>query len=156
MKISRLGLDDARSLVDLARAVHQLHVEHQPGRYRAIHDDAELELWIKSHLEKEGAIGFSAKVDGEVIGYLIAILLETEAHPLFLNRRIVILDEISVHPAYQRKGVADALLDTLKREGKRQGASAIRSNYASFNASSSALLRKHGMVPTTITCEGPL
>ncbi|QOL80843.1 GNAT family N-acetyltransferase [Pseudooceanicola spongiae] len=156
MKISRLQRDDAGSLVVLARAVQQLHVEHQPDRYRAIHDDAELERWIVSHLEQEGAIGFCAKVDREVIGYLIAIISKTEAHPLLSNRRIVILDEISVHPDHQRKGVADALLDTLKREGKRQGASAIRSSYASFNASSSALLRKHGMVPMTITCEGPL
>ncbi len=156
MEISHLSLADAPIVLELAKIVHQLHVEHQPERYRVIHDDGEFESWIASHLSLEGAVGLCMKKGDFLLGYLIAIISRTGRHPLTTDRYIVALDEICVHPDHRRKGIADALLDALKQEGRSLGASIIRSNYASFNGPSEALLKKHGLVAVSVSCEGYL
>jgi len=156
VEIGRMSPVDAPSIMALAKIVHQLHVDHQPECYRAVNDDLEFERWIVSHLSAEGAVGLWVRENGIVLGYLIAIVSKIEGHLLFADRSILTLDEICVHPDYRRRGIADMLMEELKKEGRRQGAETIRSSYASFNKASHSFFEKHGMVAKRTTCEGIL
>lgn len=156
MQIERLTSKDAPRLVSLTALVQNLHAEQQPQRYNMIQNATSLEDLVVEHLAQPGALGLGVIDADEILGYLIAVIGDTPEHILFPSRRVVTLNEICVHPAHRRKGIADMLLNDLKERGRKEGATAIKSSYANFNFASEALLKKHGFLPVMISCEAPL
>ena len=96
---------------------------------------------FRSELELGG--GTYARIaerDGRVIAYLCAVLVADEAH----------LGNLAVHPAEQRSGVGQLLLDDLLRTAIRHGVARLTLEVRVGNDGAQELYRRFGFAPAGI------
>lgn len=105
--IKKAKLSDASSIYSLGKRIHELDF----SRKYPFHELSELKEFI-SH-PKENII-YTAKSDGEIIGFIYAKILSHHAGGWCM------LDNLGVEKHMRRQGVADALLKSLYSDLKKR------------------------------------
>ena len=80
---------------------------------------ARAEARIGMYLSGEGRRGYAFTMENETIGYLFG------RKDFTAEREVFYVDELFVHPRYQRKGCGSMAMSELERELRREGVSRI-------------------------------
>ena len=154
MKIIEIPASKAVRLVPLLQDLHALHVTHQPDRHTANPCANDLEVWLGDWLAAEGMFALGAESpQGALLGYLIYQVEHCKALPVRAAETRAKMHHIAVQEAWQRMGVAKALMAAMKAQVSAQDITVITTTYAPFNAASAALMSGMGLEPVLTTAE---
>jgi len=115
--IRAAGAGDERALAVLNGFVQELHVAHRPHEFKAA-DVAEVSAWFGPLLTKPTVLIRLAQGAGRPVGYVAAFLHDRPENPFAPARRWCEIDQIAVEPAWRRRGVARALIETVLNEAR--------------------------------------
>lgn len=157
MKIIEIPAEKSARIVPLLEELHAIHAAQQPARHRADPSAAELENWLAEWLAEPGVHALGAESPtGALLGYLIYAVEDRPALPVRDAETRVMLHHIAVQEAWQRMGVAKALMAEMKARAAQEGISVIAASYAPFNSASAALMASQGLEPVLVMAEARL
>lgn len=150
--IRRATQFDTSTLAQLNGIVHELHVAERPDQF--IRTNAlDLAAWYRSLLAMPAARVWIAEQDGVAAGYVLTLQHARNATQFSAAREWCDIDQIAVHPAHRRKGIATALINTAVADAVQRGITAIELSSWAFNHDMHALLKRLKFVPKVIRFE---
>lgn len=145
MDIVRVRSDDLDDLVALNGAIAELHVQGAPRDYR-MPSASELEGHFTAALVRADTEAWLARTEGEAVGFAILVVREINS-PFLQPAKVLVVDQISVDPAWQRRGVGRRLMAQAEERAAEQGCGAIELNVAAFNEEAQAFYARLGYLP---------
>ena len=142
MIIRQATIDDYEAAAKLEQSVFQLHYENRKDflRYRS------------TPLEKErfasmlnGMTYLLAEENGVILGQAVAFKREYKDNPVFNDMEWLEIDDISVAPEAQGKGVGKALFAALKQTALEMGLHHMELTVWAFNEKARGFYEKMGM-----------
>jgi GNAT superfamily N-acetyltransferase len=127
--------DDAPAIARLNAHVHDLHVEAHPHYFRS------------TDLEELTATFITRDDNGTPIGYMRTRFLDLPPTPFHHRRTYVELDQIAIHPAHRRRGLAHAFVELARDEARARGTDRIHLASWAFNESAHAFFKSEGFEP---------
>lgn len=122
--IRRATEADAEALSLLKADVQSLHAAAMPERFKQ-HGTFPATI-VRTLLAKPSNLVFIAEVNSEAIGYAYAEIIHLPKSSLLRAWNEVHLHHISVRPSYRRKGVANALLNSVRTAANELGITSFR------------------------------
>jgi ribosomal protein S18 acetylase RimI-like enzyme len=110
MNIRKAIMADSFNLSRLSRDVQSLHAQHHPNVFRMPDSDEFAIHFFEEMLADPAVTIFIAEENGEVLGCILCKLIERPENPFTFAVRILLVDQISVRPASQGRGVGAALM----------------------------------------------
>ena len=112
---------DAAVLAELNRHVQGLHVNAAPDVFKhPVPED--VAAHFVERLREKNVWAFIAYEDETAVGYMLALIRERPENPLVRAWRVLLIDEVSVEPAWKGQGVGRALVEAAKcRPGSGRG-----------------------------------
>lgn len=151
--IRDLTSEDIPQICLLLRQTQLEHSAKNPDRYRKIDSHRELTEILEAQFSVPRAIAIGFEVEGDLAGYLLAVVSEINGHGILVPRAFAMINEIAVHDDHRRQGIASLLLEELKHRAKDQGISMIRAAHGDFNRASARVLERHGFEVVAVTRE---
>ena len=109
--------EDFKKVNELAVQVHEMHVTWNPDIFKSVEEVINKEYF--ENLIKNEEI-YIAKVDKEIVGYIIFNIKEKE-NPSMRYRKQLNIDAICVDEKYRGKGIGTKILDNIKEIAKNKG-----------------------------------
>jgi ribosomal protein S18 acetylase RimI-like enzyme len=145
--VRRASEADAEVLSLLNADVQSLHASAMPERFKPLGPDTFPVTVARTLLANSSNLVFIAEVDSEPAGYAYAEVVHLPESSLRHAWDEVHLHHISVRPVYRRKGVASALLDSVRVAAGEIGISIVTLQVWSFNEDAQAFFRRQGFTP---------
>ena len=133
---------DIPSLARLNRFVQDLHVQAKP-RFFKMPSVEELEGFFRDALSKETR-AFIAEEGDVAVGYLLAAFGERQEDAFFRPRRWLQIDQISVDPAFQRRGHGRNLVTAAMECARAAGIEGVQTGVWAFNEPSLSFFHDQG------------
>ena len=152
VKIRQATPGDEALLARLNVAVHQIHVEGRPDIFKPP-DVAELTEFMRGRLEDPTCVAYIAEVDGVPVGYTINEVVRRMESPFSNANSYVVVDNISVEPAYRSQGVGEALMERVYQLAREQGIKRVTLSVWAFNARAVAFYERLGFAPFQINMD---
>lgn len=133
---------DYEGAAALEQAVFRLHYENRKDFFRFRTEPLEKERYLSM---LEGMTFLVAEEDGKLIGQAIAYKRSYKDHPVFHDIEWLEIDDISVLPEVQGKGVGKALFEAMKTEAQNMGLTHMELTVWSFNEKARGFYEKMGM-----------
>ncbi len=116
LKIEVPKIEDLKRVNELAKQVHELHVNWNPDLF--LHVD---EVLTKEYFENliENQQIFIAKLENEIAGYAVFAIKEKESNGMRYRKQLNI-EAICVDEKCRGRGIGTLLLEHLKNVGKKQ------------------------------------
>lgn len=146
MSMVDIPAKDARRLIPLLHQVHDLHLHHQPARYRALPGDASLADWLSDWLATPGLTALGYVQVRDLVGYLIYEVERRPPTPFRASETRIMLHHICVDARHRRQGIAQRLIVELDARARAEKADVLGVTYATFNSASAALMAQAGFV----------
>lgn len=152
MVIREATADDAPVIARLNAIVQDLHVASRPDQFRpaSVEDVAG---WLRPLLASARIHVWIAELGDVAAGYVSAAFHERPATPFTPARRWCEMDQIAVDPAWRRRGVAGALIQTVVARARVEGVDKVETVCWSFNGEASRMLGRTGFVPKFVRFE---
>jgi ribosomal protein S18 acetylase RimI-like enzyme len=135
---------DSSLLSSLCMDVQCLHAEHHPGLFKLPQTDDFAVAYFDQMLADPLVNIFIAEEDGQALGYILCKLTERPETPFTFAMRFLLVDQISVRPQAQGRGVGSALLAQADDLAQESDVSTIQLNSWGFNTSAHAFFEHHG------------
>ena len=110
-------IEDFKRVNELAVQVHEMHVTWNPDIFKSVEEVINKEYF--ENLIKNEEI-YIAKVDKEIVGYIIFNIKEKE-NPSMRYRKQLNIDAICVDERYRGKGIGTKILESIKEMAKTKG-----------------------------------
>jgi len=110
MKIRQAVALDNLILSSLCVDVQRLHAEHHPDFFKIPTSDDFAASFFDETLTDPAVSIFIAEENGQALGYVLCKLIKRPENPFTFAVRYLHIDQISVRPAAQGKGVGKALI----------------------------------------------
>ena len=110
-------MEDFKRINELAVQVHEMHVTWNPDIFKSVEEVINKEYF--ENLIKNEEI-YIAKVDKEIVGYIIFNIKEKE-NPSMRYRKQLNIDAICVDERYRGKGIGTKILESIKEIAKTKG-----------------------------------
>ena len=156
MRIRRAVGDDADLLARLNEAVQQIHHEARPDLFKPYSFSPELVAVYQARLSDDSLYGFVGEVDGEPVGYLLALVVERADNPYTVAFRQLSIDEMSVCPEQRSHGYGEALMDAALGIARSLGIRRVVLNVWAFNERAIDFYERQGFKPRDIRMEAIL
>jgi diamine N-acetyltransferase len=150
MEIRRAALEDAAILSSLNVDVQHLHALAQPKIFKPPENDEFALQFMQDHLSDPLNYFFIATLDGEDIGYLFARIVERPENPFMYAWKYIYIDQISIRPAWRRKGAGKLLMEQVCALARQEGIETIALDTWAFNQDAQAFFTRQGFVPFNI------
>ena len=144
MNIRQANSPDSRLLSSLCMDVQRLHAANHPDIFKLPQSDDFAVSFFEEMLANPMTRIFIAEENGEAIGYIFCQLMERPEGPFTYTRRFVHIDQISVRPATQGRGIGAALIERVVSLGKELSVSKIQLDSWGFNTGAHAFFEKKG------------
>lgn len=136
---------DVPTLASLALAVHQVHRDANPARYKPIDPaDPALRAWYADWLAQPGAHAEIALADGAPVGYLLGVLRQTGDNPFVTSVREFHINQMSVEPEMRGRGVGGLLVERALAAARAGDAEIVTLGVAAFNAGAVRFYQRYG------------
>jgi ribosomal protein S18 acetylase RimI-like enzyme len=145
--VRRASEADTQVLSLLNTDVQSLHASALPERFKPPGPDTFPETVARTLLANHNNLVFIAEVDSEPAGYAYGEVVHLPKSSLRHAWDEVHLHHINVRPAYRRKGVASALLDSVRAAAAEIGISLVTLQVWTFNKEAQAFLQRQGFTP---------
>lgn len=152
MTIRLAVVADANVLANLNGLVQELHVSARPDHFKPT-SAPDLAEWYGSLLSKPATRIWIAEEDGKPVGYVMAVLHETQGNLFIQARRWCEIDQIAVDSNYREKGVARALLLEALASARAEGINVIETSCWSFNGDAHVFFQRLGFLPKSVRLE---
>ena len=110
-------IEDFKRVNELAVQVHEMHVTWNPDIFKSVEEVINKEYF--ENLIKNEEI-YIAKVDQEIVGYIIFNIKEKENSSMRYRKQLNI-DAICVDERYRGKGIGTKILESIKEIAKTRG-----------------------------------
>jgi len=110
-------MEDFKRINELALQVHEMHVTWNPDIFKSVEEVINKEYFENLITNEEIYI---AKVDKEIVGYIIFNIKEKE-NPSMRYRKQLNIDAICVDEKYRGKGIGTKILENIKEIAKTRG-----------------------------------
>ena len=155
MEIRKLTESDYNMVVELYKALDEMHVQARPDYF--VHRDKEI-IYPKDaflqNLAHPDVLQMGVFDNEQLLGVVRATLWEESG--MVKEVKTVCLDNIYVLPAYRRKGIATKLFAEVELWAKAQGAVRLDLWTWDFNRNAIAMYQAMGMTPQQYVFEKKL
>jgi GNAT superfamily N-acetyltransferase len=144
MNIRKAIPADNLLLSSLCMDVQRLHAVHHPDIFKMPQNDDFAVGFFEETLADPLVTIFIAEEDGQTLGYILCKLIERPENPFTFSMRYLLVDQISVRPAAQRRGVGSALLKQAETLARELGVSRIQLDSWAFNTDAHKFFEREG------------
>jgi len=144
MKVRQAAPSDGLLLSSLSMDVQRLHAEHHPGIFKIPQNDDFAVVFFNEMLVDSLVRIFIVEEDGQALGFILCKLVERAENTFSFMIRYLLVDQISVRPAAQGKGVGAALLKQADVLAREWNVSRIQLDSWGFNTKAHAFFEKMG------------
>ena len=135
---------DVSLLSSLCMDVQCLHAENYPDLFKMPQRDDFAVAFFEEMLADPKNSAFLAEENGEALGYIFCKLMERPETPFTFAMRYLVVDQISVRPVAQKKGVGAALIERAIALCKELNVPRIQLDSWAFNTEAHAFFEKTG------------
>ncbi len=150
MTIRKATVDDFEKISEFSKQAVLHHVENRPDIIRSAPELSKKEF--RQTIKDKKSLLFVAEVNGEVVGYSKS-LIRTVGNEVWTPATFIFVYEMYVAPSFRYRGIANTMLDEIKKTAKEVGASKIELDVWSFNEAAIRLYEKSGFTPQRIKME---
>ena len=144
MNIRQANSSDSVLLSSLCMDVQCLHAENHPEIFKMPHSNDFAVPFFEEMLADPKNSAFLAEENGQALGYIFCKLVERPETPFTFTMRYLLVDQISVRPAAQKKGLGAALIERIIALGKELNVPRIQLDSWGFNREAHAFFEKMG------------
>jgi len=144
MKIRQAVSSDSLLLSSLCMDVQRLHAENHPEIFKMPQSNDFAAAFFDGTLADPTTSIFIAEENGEAIGYIMCKLIERPENPFTFAMRYLLVDQISVRPAAQGKGVGKTLIKRALVLALELNLQRIQLDSWGFNTEAYAFFEKMG------------
>ena len=131
--IREATLSDHPQLKELFDELDRVHREHAPRIFREPSSDPRPPQWLQQ-LISDPRWSLPVAVEGECcIGLATVCLKEVPAFPVFIPQQYALIDNLVVHAAWRRRGVARRLYRACESWAEQHNAAWLEVNVWDFN-----------------------
>jgi GNAT superfamily N-acetyltransferase len=144
MDVRKATPNDSLLLSTLCKDVQGLHARGYPDIFKPPQSD-DFAVSFFEEMQVDPAISiFIAEENGEAFGYILCKLIEHPENPITFARRYLLVDQISVRPAAQGRGVGTALIQQAELLAKELGVQRIQLDSWDFNIKAHGFFERLG------------
>lgn len=151
--IQDLDACELDEILPLSAAVQALHATQHPDRFPQTVPPEDARAFFAGRLAR-GATILVWREDGKAIGYALFEIEDRAGGPFRFPERIGKLDQISVAPGAQGRGIGTALIAAMRARLADAGIARWTATYWGFNAASAATMARAGAAPQVIRVDG--
>ena len=144
MKIHHATSADALLLSTLCMDVQRLHAENHPEIFKMPQSNDYAVAFFDEMLADPLVRIFIADEDGSALGYVLCKLIERAENPFTFAMRYLLVDQISVRPEAQGRGVGKALIEQAEVLAGEWNVSRIQLDSWGFNTGAHTFFEKMG------------
>lgn len=115
---------DAEYIAGMNKAAQELHYTLYPEYFKPFSYNETAEF-LKNQLQEEHWFCFIASYDGKDVGYALFYIRDYQENPFRKAYRGVHIEQISILPAYKRKGLGRGLMREIEKFALQEKASQI-------------------------------
>ncbi len=139
--------NDFNQISLMLKDIHGMHVKAEPKYYKNVdqiisQDDFNKEIDSK-HI-------FVYAVNNKVLGYVMFADMIITNHPIIIDQKVLMIDDICVIPSERGKGIGRKLFNYIEKYAKEQNYTNIDLNVWSFNINAFKFYKSMGMRETRI------
>ena len=144
MKIRQAIATDSLLLSSLCVDVQSLHAKHHPDFFKTPTSDDFAASFFDEMLADPAVSIFIVEENGQALGYVLCKLIERLENPFTFAMRYLLVDQISVRPAAQGKGVGKMLIKRAVLLARDLNVQRIQLDSWGFNVEAHAFFEKMG------------
>lgn len=144
MNIRRAVPADRSLLSSLCMDVQRLHAGHHPDIFKMPQNDDFAGAFFDEMLVDPLVTVFIAEEGGRALGYILCKLIERPENPFTFAMRYLLIDQISVRPEAQGKGVGAALMEQAAAQASEWNVFRVQLDSWRFNTGAHAFFEKMG------------
>jgi len=144
MEIRLATMADVESISALNVDVQNVHAEALPHIFKHVSEPGFAVPYITELMNAPNNYFYIASIDGEDVGYIDARVVRRPENAYMHPWHFVYIDQISVKPAYQRRGCGAALIQATRDLAKAQGISTVALDTWFFNEKAQAFFAHEG------------
>jgi GNAT superfamily N-acetyltransferase len=144
MEIRQAVSADSFLLSSLCTDVQRLHAENHPDIFKMPGSEDFAVSFFETMLADPAVKIFIAEENGGAVGYLFCQLVERQENPFTFATRSLHIDQISVRPAVQGRGVGTALIQEAEKLARDWKVERIQLDSWDFNAHAHAFFEGLG------------
>lgn len=144
MNIRQANSSDSLLLSSLCMDVQRLHAGNQRDFFKMPQGDDFAVAFFDEMLGDPKNSLFVAEENGEPLGYVFCKLMERPETPFTFALRYLLVDQISVRPTVQGKGVGAALIERAVALARELNVPKIQLDSWGFNTGAHAFFEKMG------------
>jgi ribosomal protein S18 acetylase RimI-like enzyme len=144
MDIRKATRNDSLLLSTLSKDVQGLHARSHPDIFKLPQADDFAVSFFEEMLVDPAISIFIAEEDGEAFGCILCKLIERPENAFTFARRYLLVDQISVRPAAQGRGVGTALIQRAELLAKELGVQKIQLDSWDFNSKAHGFFERLG------------
>jgi len=123
--IRKAETEDYGSLIELFDEIDAIHRDHHPSIFQKPDGPVrEVDYYIGLISDESTAV-FVAEWEGNIVGFVQAMVRDTPDIPILMSRRFAIVDGIVVRSKYKQRGIGRMLMKRIEVWTKEKGASSI-------------------------------
>ena len=147
--IRQAAAEDYDTLCAIIDEVDTLHRDRMPHIFQKPPGPVRDREYILGLLADENVGLFVAEVEGQVAGFVHALVRDTPPWPVLVPRRRAFVDSLAVGREFRRHGIGRALMDQAHKWAIDKGAVDIELNVFEFNQPALAFYRALGYETST-------
>ena len=144
MNIRQAISTDSLLLSSLCMDVQSLYAKHHPEIFKTPESDDFAVSFFDELLAEPTTNIFVAEENGQALGYVSCKRIEREENPFTFTLRYLLVDQISVRPAAQGKGVGKALIKQAEALASELNIQRIQLDSWGFNTTAHAFFEQMG------------
>jgi len=144
MEIRPATPGDSPLLSSLCRDVQTLHARHHPHVFKMPQSDDFAVAFFDEMLASADMTIYIAEEGSRPVGYIVCRLFDRPENVFTHASRFLFVDQISVRPGAQRKGIGAALLKRAEGRARELGLSKLQLDSWDFNTEAHAFFEKFG------------
>jgi diamine N-acetyltransferase len=137
---------DAALLSALNADVQAMHAQAMPWWFKPPGPETFPAAAAAALLARSENLVLIAEVASEPVGYVYAEVVQRPEDSFRYAYRMLYLHHLSVRPAWQRRGIGEALLEPVRKAATERGIALVGLDVWSFNEEARAFFRRQGFV----------
>ena len=144
MNIRRATPDDSSLLSSLCMDVQNLHAQNRPDDFKMPQSPEFAVPFFDKLLADEAMFIFIVEEKGDALGYVFFKMVDKPENPFLFARHYVLIDQISVRPEAQGKGVGKMLMNQVDKIAQDLGVKNVHLGSWDFNTNAHGFFEKAG------------
>ena len=144
MNIRKATLDDSLLLSTLCMDVQKLHADAHPEVFKSPQSEDFAKDFFEKILVNDTSFVFIAEENEEALGYVFCNLVERPENAILFARRYLIIEQISVRPQAQGRGVGAKLMEQVEVTARELSILKIQLGSWNFNTDAHGFFERLG------------